>query len=299
MSSVRVELSADTHRPPIRSWLRRIPRAHRTPGRAAQTLGMLLLAFSAIFPLYFMLSNGFRTQADWNGSELGFPTTHSLSAFRQVWTAATLGVYLRNSAIVTSCTVVLSLTIAAMAGYAFSHIEWRLSRPSYFFLLTWLAVPPIALLIPIYEEMHRLGLIDTYWSVILLYTALNTPFNVYLMSSYMRGLSSEFGEAARMDGANVHQIFAEVVVPLSKPALATLAVFNFLFAWNEFVFALILLQSESVKTATVGVVELQGRFTINYPEIAAGLFITSLPVIGVYLFFQRYLIRAIVAGGIK
>jgi ABC-type glycerol-3-phosphate transport system permease component len=147
--------------------------------------------------------------------------------------------------------------------------------------------------------MIRLGLIDTYWSVILLYTALNTPFNVYLMSSYLRGINGEFAEAARMDGANPHRIFAEVILPLSLPALATLAVFNFLYAWNEFIFALLLLQSDSVKTATVGVLQLQGRLSLNYPELAAGLLITSLPVIGVYLFFQRYLVRAIVAGGIK
>ena len=231
---------AETGQPAVvaSSWISRVPRAHRTPGRAVQVAGMLLLALSAVFPLLFMLSGAFRTQANWANSELGFPTTHSLSAFHQVWTAATLGIYLRNSAIVTGGTVVISLVIATMAGYAFSHIRWRFKKPVYFSLLAWLAVPPIALLIPIYEEMNRLGLIDTYWSVILLYTALNTPFNVYLMSSYMQGISGEFCEAARMDGANVHQIFAGVVLPLSRPAISTLAVFNFLFAWNEFIFAL-------------------------------------------------------------
>ena len=279
--------------------LERIPREHRTAGRGAQLVGMGLLAASAVFPLYFMISGAFRTQADWNRSELGLPTTGSLSAFRQVWNAASLGTYLRNSAIVTVGTVTIALVIAAMAGYAFSHVEWRMRTPSYFFVLAWIAVPPIALLVPVYEEMNSFGLINTYWSVILLYTALNTPFNVYLMSSYLRGISGDFAEAARMDGANVHQIFGGIMMPLARPALATLAVFNFLFAWNEFIFALLLLQTDSVKTATVGVVGLQGRFTVNYPELAAGLLITSLPVIGIYLFFQRYLVRAIVAGGIK
>jgi raffinose/stachyose/melibiose transport system permease protein len=102
-----------------------------------------------------------------------------------------------------------------------------------------------------------------------------------------------------MDGANPHQIFAEVILPLSLPALATLGVFNLLYAWNEFIFALQMLQSDSVKTAPVGVLQLQGRITVNYPELAAGLLITSLTMIDVYLFFQRYLVRAIVAGGIK
>jgi ABC-type glycerol-3-phosphate transport system permease component len=278
---------------------RRVARAHRTPGRLMQGLGMALLALSAVFPLYFMVSGSFRTQDNWNHSEIGLPTTSSLNAFREAWHTASLGVYLRNSLIVTSGTVVLSLLIAAMAGYAFSHLRWRLRGGAYFFLIAWLAVPPIALLIPVYEEMIRFGLINTYWSVILLYAALNTPFNVYLMTSYLRGISGEFCEAARMDGANVHEIFGGVILPLSIPALATLAVFNFLYAWNEFIFALLLLQPDSVKTATVGVLQLQGRLSVNYPELAAGLLITSLPVIGVYLFFQRYLVRAIVAGGVK
>ena len=288
--------SAAVFRPARFGW---IPREHRTVGRGAQVAGMVLLALSAVFPLLFMLAGAFRTEADWNHSILGLPTTTSLSAFRDAWTAASLGTYLRNSAIVTSGTVVLSLIIASMAGYAFSHIHWRFRGPTYFFVLAWLAVPPIALMVPVYEEMSSLGFINTYWSVILLYTALNTPFNVYLMTSYLRGIGGEFCEAARMDGANVHEIFGGIILPLSRPALATLAVFNFLFAWNEFVFALLLLQTDSVKTATVGVVGLQGRLTINYPELAAGLVITALPVVGTYLFFQKYLVRAIVAGGIK
>jgi raffinose/stachyose/melibiose transport system permease protein len=277
----------------------RIPREHRRPGRLAQVLGMTLLAASALFPLYFMISGAFRTQVDWAGSEVGLPTTASLSAFESVWQAATLGTFVRNSAIVTCGTVVLSLVIASMAGYAFSHLRWRGRGGTYFFVIAWLAVPPVALLVPIYDEMNRLGLVNTYWSVILLYTALNTPFNVYLLSSYLRSVSGDFIEAARMDGAGPHAIFREIVLPLARPPLATLMVFNFLFAWNEFVFALLLLQSDDVKTATVGVLQLQGRYSTTYPTLVAGLLIVSLPVIGIYLFFQRYLIRAIVAGGIK
>jgi raffinose/stachyose/melibiose transport system permease protein len=286
--------------PPSHSRLTgRIPRAHRRPGRAPQVLGMVLISLSALFPLYFMISGAFRTQIDWAHSELGFPTTTSTSAFRSVWQQASLGTFLKNSAIVASGTVVLSLVIAAMGGFAFAQLRWRGRQVVYYFVLVFLAVPPVALLVPIYDEMNRLGLINTYWSVILLYTALGTPFNVYLMTSYLRGINSEFIEAARIDGAGINGIFREVILPLATPALATLAIFNFLYAWNEFVFALLLLQSDSVKTATVGVLQLQGRYSTTYPTLVAGLLIISLPVVGIYLFFQRYLVRAIVAGGVK
>jgi ABC-type glycerol-3-phosphate transport system permease component len=216
-----------------------------------------------------------------------------------VWQQASLGIFLKNSAIVASGTVILSLIIASMGGYAFSQLHWRGRHVAYYFVLAFLAVPPVALLVPIYDEMNRLGLINTYWSVILLYTALSTPFNVYLMTSYLRSIDSALIEAARIDGAGTHAIFREIIIPLAKPPLATLAIFNFLFAWNEFVFALLLLQSDDVKTATVGVLQLQGRYSTTYPTLVAGLLIISLPVIGIYLFFQRYLVRAIVAGGVK
>lgn len=277
----------------------RIPAQHRKPSRFAQIAGMLLLSASAVFPVYFMLSGALRSQAAWSHSQIGLPTTTSLSAFKAAWSSAQIGLYVRNSAIVTLGTVVLTLVVASTAGYAFAQLRWRGRGFAYLFVIAWLAVPPVALMVPVYEEMNSLGLINTYWSVILFYTAINTPFNVYLMSSYLRGLPDELMEAARMDGARVHSTFLRVIMPMARPAIATLAVFNFLFAWNEFVFALLLLQSDNVKTATVGVLQLQGRFSVNYPVLVAGLLITSLPVIGVYLFFQRYLVRAIVAGAVR
>ena len=269
------------------------------PSRWPLLLGLTLLAASALFPIYFMLSNAFRTQIDWANSKVGLPTVASLDAFRRAWTGASIDTYFRNSVVVTAATVLLSVALASTAGYSLSKLRWRLQRPTFFFLLAWMAIPPLLLMVPIYVEMVDLGLIDTYWSVVFLYTALNLPFNVYLMTAYFRSLPDELLEAARIDGASVHQIFGRILVPLARPALATLCIFNFLWAWNEFVFALLLLQSDSVKTLTVGVLALQGRFTTDYPALMAGLLITSLPVIGVFLVFQRHLVRAVAAGAVK
>lgn len=269
------------------------------PSRWPLLLGLTVLAASALFPVYFMLSNAFRTQIDWANSKVGLPTVASLDAFRRAWTGASIDTYFRNSVVVSAATVLLSVALASMAGYSLSKLRWRFQRPTFFFLLAWMAIPPLLLMVPIYVEMVDLGLIDTYWSVVFLYTALNLPFNVYLMTAYFRSLPDELLEAARIDGAGVHQIFGRILVPLARPALATLCIFNFLWAWNEFVFALLLLQSDSVKTLTVGVLALQGRFTTDYPALMAGLLITSLPVIGVYLVFQRHLVRAIAAGAVK
>jgi len=274
-------------------------RDHRRLTRIAIYVCLAFLALSALFPLYFMIQAALRTQSSWNRTELTFPTGLSFSNFRQVWLGGYVGTYLRNSAVVTGGSVVLSLIVSTMAGFAFSKIRWPFRNAVYYFTLAWLALPPIVLIVPIYIEMVQLHLLDTYYSVILLYTALNVPFNTFLMTAFFRSLPSEFVEAARMDGSSPHQIFRLVMLPLAKPALGTLAIFDFLFAWNEFIFALLFLTSNGVKTLTVGVLQLQGRYTINFPVIMAGLLVASVPVVAAYLFFQRFLVRGIVAGAVK
>lgn len=258
-----------------------------------------LFCVSAVLPLLFMAATAFRTEADWANAKIGLPTTASLGAFERAWHGANIGVYFRNSAIITSATVALSVVTATLAGYSFAKQRWRGSGAVYLFVLAWLAIPPLLLMVPIYVEMVQLGLLNTYWSAIFLYTALNLPFNVYLMTSYFRSVPDELIEAARIDGAGVHRTFQRVLLPLARPALATLVIFNVLWAWNEFLFALLLLQTDGVKTLTVGVLQLQGRFVSDYPALMAGLLITSLPVIAAYLVFQRHLVRGIVAGAVK
>ena len=279
------------------------PRPARRRRRARKpwplTVAIGLFCLSAVLPLLFMAANSFRTEAEWANQKIGLPTRFTFGAFERAWTGANIGVYFRNSAIVTFSTVALSILCATLAGYAFSKLRWRFSKLAYLLVLMWIAIPPILLMVPIYVEMVQLNLLNTYFSVILLYTALNLPFNVYLMTAFFRSLPDELIEAARMDGAGVHRTFTTVLVPLARPALATLVIFNVLWAWNEFLFALLLLQTDNVKTLTVGVLQLQGRFVSDYPALMAGLLITSLPVIAAYLVFQRHLVRGIVAGAAK
>jgi ABC-type glycerol-3-phosphate transport system permease component len=258
--------------------------------------GMGLLSASAIFPIYMMASNSFRSNIQYAASRIGLPSTLSFGAIRRAWTGASIPTYFRNSLVISICTVALSILLATMAGYSFSKLRWRLSRAVYLFLLVWIVVPPVILLVPLYAEMVQLRMYNTYWSVVLIYTALNLPFNVYLMTAYFRSLPDELVDAARVDGAGVHSVFFRVLVPIARPALATLVIFNFLWVWNEFLYALLLLPSNSTKTLTVGVLQLEGRFNLDPTALMAGLLIATLPVIGVFLVFQRHLVRAIAAG---
>jgi ABC-type glycerol-3-phosphate transport system permease component len=257
---------------------------------------MALISASALFPLYFLLSNALRTNADYVGAKVGLPTTFSIGALERAWNGAMVPTYLRNSLIIVVGTVALSVLVSTCAAYSFSKLRWTARNGAYLSVLVWIAVPPLILLVPLYVQMVELGLFDTYWSVILIYTAVNLPFNTYLMTAFMRSLPDELVEAARLEGASVHQILWRVLLPLARPALATLVIFNFLWVWNEFIFALLLLPSDATKTLTVGVLQLQGRFNLDPTALMAGLLIASLPVVGVYLVFQRHLVRAVAAG---
>jgi ABC-type glycerol-3-phosphate transport system permease component len=260
---------------------------------------MVLLGLSAVLPLLFMAQGAFRTEIEWANSKIGIPDSLSPAAFERAWVEGNVGGYFLNSVIVTTGAVLLSAAVASSAGYAFSKLVWRGRTFAFYFVLAWISVPPILLMVPIYIEMVNLGLVDTYLSVIFLYTAVNTPFNVYLMTAFFKAVPGELLEAARADGAGVVSIFARIMIPMSVPALATLAIFNALYVWNEFVFALLLLHDDSVRTVTVGVLQIQGRFFHDYPGLLAGLLIVSLPMVGVYLIFQRYLVQAISAGALK
>lgn len=140
---------------------------------------------------------------------------------------------------------------------------------------------------------------DARTAIIAIVIWANFGYSVLIYLAGMSALDPQLGEAARMDNASPHQIFRMVLVPLARPALGTLAIFNILYAWNEFIFALLLLDSNNVKTLTVGVLQLQGRYTINYPVIMAGLLVASIPVVVAYLFFQKFLVRGMVAGAVR
>jgi len=178
--------------------LMRLPAAQRWP----LIIGMLLLSASAFFPLYVMASNAFRTNLDWANSQIGLPTTASLDAFRRAWDGASIGSSFVNSIEISVGTVVLSVAVATMAAYACSKIACRGHQAIFLFLLFWIVVPPLVLLVPVYIELASMPLIhtnllDSKLGIVLVYTSVNLPFNVYLMTAYFRSLPDELLDGNR------------------------------------------------------------------------------------------------------
>jgi raffinose/stachyose/melibiose transport system permease protein len=254
------------------------------------------IALLSALPLYFVIVTSFKTNQQFSESLYAPPTHFSLSNFRTAWDAASIGLFMRNSAIVSVGAVCLSIVAATSLAFAIVFLRWRGRNFVYTMNLVMLAVPPLLLMIPVFKEMADFRLVNSLFGAILLYSALVTPFAVYLLVAYMRSLPAAVIEAAVLDGVTIPGLLMRVVVPLSVPAIGTACIFSFIFCWNEFIYALVLLQDNAVRTLPAGLAGLQGRFFTNFPVLLAAVTLSVLPVIGVYAFFQRFLVRGIAVG---
>ena len=266
----------------------------------ALAVNAALVALSALtlFPLFWMASVSLMAPGEASRFPPPLlPAEPTLAHYRELLGDGGILRQALNTMGLAVAATVLSLTFNVAAGYAFAKLRFPGRDRLFRTLLGALVIPAQVTMMPLFLMLKSMGLVNTYTGALLPWIA--GVFGIFLVRQYALSIPDELLEAARIDGAGLHRSFLQIMVPLARPALATLCIFNFLWAWNEFLYALLLLTSDNVKTLTVGVLQLQGRFTTDYPALMAGLLITSLPVVGVYLLFQRHLVRAIVAGAVK
>jgi len=204
-----------------------------------------------------------------------------------------------NSVVVTIGAVLTLLVVSSLAGYALAVIRFRGSALMLLGIVCLLAVPAAVVMIPLYRTVGQLGLMNSHLGLILTYTALQLPFSIYLMTSFLNGLPPEIIEAVQNDGAGHLQTFRHIILPLSAPALATMSTLNFLWLFNELLFGLLLMQDDAKRTLPVGLASLQGQHTTPVPLLAAGLLLSLIPVLFVFLVAQRELARGLTVGAVK
>jgi raffinose/stachyose/melibiose transport system permease protein len=212
------------------------------------------------------------------------------------------GTFLRsllNSMIVVSISVTLILLVASMAAFVFARMDFRLNRPLFGAVIAGLAIPAHVTLIPVYVLTTRLGLYDTLWALIGPYVAFNLPLAIFILTEFMRQIPRELEEAARLDGAGPASFFWRVALPLSRPGLATVGIYNAVALWNEFVFAYVLTSSPTRRTLPLAIWDYQGQYTANIPLIMAVLSLSALPLILIYVFAQERVISGMMAGALK
>lgn len=264
-------------------------------GRTVAYILLIVLAVAIVYPMAWAVLNGFKSNLELFGDPWGLPTTWRWENFLKAWN---LGVvrYLANSVIVTGASVVTTVLFSAMAAYALTRHRIPFAGPITVLLLGGMMLAPTVALIPLFRLLQALGIFNTYWGLIILYTAFRIPFTVFLIRAYMISLSREMEDAAIVDGASRWQIFWLVVMPLSRPIIVSAALLQALFAWNEFVFALVFINDTDLKTLPVGLLAMQGRVLSDWPVLFAALTIASIPMILLFLAGQRQFIRGLSEG---
>ena len=268
-------------------------------GRVGIVIALIGVSATTIYPFLFVIATALKTRNEFRLNRYNLPSAPTVQQFLDAWSNAHVGEYLGNSAIVVVSGVLLCWAVCSMAGYALSHLRFPGRRAAFFAILGSMMIAPQVILIPLYSMLIKMDLLNRYAGLIFVYVTLGVPFGTYLMTSYLRGVPGELVEAAQVDGANHFQILWRIMVPIAKPALFTLGIFNFLWMWNELLFALLILQDESVRTLMVGVANLRGQYTTNIPLLSAGLFLAATPVLLVFMVFQTQLTKGMTMGAVK
>lgn len=259
---------------------------------------LILFSIIALIPVLGILSTAFSSQTSLT---TGFSLPHGLhwANFLDAWNRGHFGTYLRSSVIVTVTVVVASAILSTLAAYAFGTMRFPGSTVLFYLFLIGLTMPEEALVIPLYYDLRGVGLTDTYWALILPQTAQSIAFGTFWMRAYFQSSPRSMIEAARIDGCSSWTILWRVLVPVSRPAITTMVVITFMWTWNEFLLALVMITSNDRRTVPLGLVFFQGQHSSDISLLAAGAVLVALPVVIVYIALQRKFIEGMLSGAVK
>ncbi|MFJ8745399.1 carbohydrate ABC transporter permease [Embleya sp. NPDC127516] len=259
---------------------------------------LLLAAATVLFPFLALMSAALQPQSNL-APGLDFPTDPHWENFRTAWTTAGFGSLLKSSAVIALGVVPIALVLATLAGYGLATMRIKAKGPLFALFMVGMALPYEAIVIPLYYDLRSLGLLNSYWAVILPLIGLFMPFGVFWMRAHFESLPRELMEAAAVDGAGSWRTLTRVLLPTARPALTTLGLLYFMWAWNQFLLALVLIQDPDKRTAPAGLGKFVQQFGKNIPLLSAGTLIVITPIVLLYLFFQRHFIKGILQGAVK
>jgi raffinose/stachyose/melibiose transport system permease protein len=260
---------------------------------------LLLWGGLSIFPLIWVVLTSLKSTPELYRDPFGIPEVLKWSNYQDAWVHAKMGIYFFNSILVTCLSAVLVLFLSSTSAFALARFNFRLKSWVWTYVLFGFLIPHTILLVPLAIFTRTLGIYNQLWGLAIIYAAVGIPWNTFFLRAFMEAIPKEFEEAAILDGAGMWDVFWHVMLPLSQPALATMATFHILSAWSEFILALVLTGSTASRTLPVGISLLEGMFTSNEPGVAAGMVITIVPAMIAFAFLQRYVIKGITAGAIK
>lgn len=267
-------------------------------GKIAMYIVLVVLLVVVLLPFLWMLSSSFKHDNEVLSVPIKWiPTTFVWSNYSQIWTQIPLAGYLANSALLAVVITFLQVLTGSFAAYGFSKVRFPGRDALFLAYIATIAVPWQAYMIPQYVMMQKVGLTNTFWALILLQAF--GAFGVFLMRQYFVTIPDELNEAARIDGLNDYGIWARIILPLSKPALASLALLTFVNTWNDYMGPFIYLSSNELWTVQIGLRSFIGQYSAQYAMIMTGSVISIIPILAIFLAGQRYFISGIATSGMK
>lgn len=269
-------------------------------GRKLVFLILCIYAVIQLFPLFWLLTFSLKDNNQIFGENImGLPEPWVFQNYVEALKNAKVGVYLLNSLIVTGSTILLTIIIATMASYAIARMRWRFSNLFLLFITMGMMIPVHASLLPLFQNFSRMHILNTRISLILPYLGFAIPLATNVLTLFFRTIPAELEEAAVIDGCTIYQTFIRVMLPMVKPAIATVSIFTYLSSWNELMFATTFINKAELKTLTVGVMSMIGQYSTRWGPIGAGLVVATIPSVIGYMFVSAQLPNAISAGAVK
>jgi ABC-type glycerol-3-phosphate transport system permease component len=267
-------------------------------GKSFAAFILVAIAVFTIFPLLWLVLTSLRAQNTiFNGPI--FPAHITFAAYPKAWVSTDFALHFLNSLWITSATVAGVVLFASLAGYAFAKLRFPYKNVLYVVLLATLMMPTTSLIIPLYLQLKSLGLLNNQGGLLILYISSSAPFSMFLMRAFFETLPDELVQAARVDGAGEFTVFWRVIAPLARPGIATVIIFQFLQTWNEFIYANTVLQDTNKLPLQPVLFSLLGQYTTDWPTLTAGLTMSIIPVILVYVWMQRQFVAGMTLGAVK
>jgi raffinose/stachyose/melibiose transport system permease protein len=260
---------------------------------------LIIFAIVNAYPIIWMAINSFKSEKEFATNQFGLPGTFVFENYISAWETANLGILFTNSLFVTITATLLTVLIGAIASYFLSRFNFKLNKAAYVFFIFGMLIPIHATLVPMFILMRNLGLLNMPITLIFPYIAFHLPITIFILTSFMKAFPKDIEESAIMDGCGIFRIFWSIILPMSRPALATVVILNFIYNWNEFSFALVLINDPALQTLPLGLASFAGQFTTNYGAQMAGLTMSMIPILAFYLLLEKEIVNGMTAGAVK
>ncbi|MEG0691691.1 MAG: carbohydrate ABC transporter permease [Oscillospiraceae bacterium] len=260
---------------------------------------MCVFSFTCIFPIIWMFYSSFKTQSEFNVNIIALPKTLHITNYIDILTNTGIPRYMLNSLYITLLSLLFITLFGFITGYFLARFGFYGNKFMGFYYLLGMLVPVHALMVPMYVLFKNAHLSNHWFTLIIPYVAFGLPVTIFLIQSYIKTIPASMEEAAAIDGSSFSRTLFTIIMPMCLPIMATVAIIEFFNCWNEFSFALILVNDEGLRTLPLGISVLNGQYSSNYPKIVTGMLVALLPASLIYFIFSKQIIKGMVSGAVK